>query len=63
MFDGEGAYVFPDGAQYKGMWCAGKMHGRGEYIDSSKIVWNGEFFNGLYDSGRSYISLRPPGEI
>jgi hypothetical protein len=34
--------------------------GKGEYVDSFKVKWDGDFFNGLFDSGRSYITLRPP---
>jgi hypothetical protein len=35
------------------------MHGVGNYTDADGVQWNGNFFNGLYDSGRSYLSLRP----
>eukprot|EP01041_Mallomonas_annulata_P005122 gene5122-10244_t len=59
QFDGQGEYRFPDGAIYRGGWRAGKMHGQGNYIDPKQIQWKGEFFNGMYDTGRSYISLRP----
>jgi hypothetical protein len=59
MFDGEGTYRFADGASYTGMWHANKMHGSGEYMDAEKVKWAGEFFNGCFDSGRSFISLRP----
>jgi hypothetical protein len=35
------------------------MHGEGEYRDADGVSWKGNFFNGMYDSGRSYLSLRP----
>lgn len=36
-----------------------KMHGSGVYIDAKGKKYEGDFFNGAYDSGTSYISLRP----
>lgn len=59
LFHGQGTYLFFDGAKYTGKWQQNKMHGDGEYIDSTGVVWSGLFFNGLYDSGKTYISLRP----
>jgi hypothetical protein len=59
VFDGEGMYVFADGAKYSGQWQQNKMHGAGEYVDPSGVAWKGRFFNGLYDSGETHISLRP----
>eukprot|EP00607_Mallomonas_marina_P005466 CAMPEP_0182426724 /NCGR_PEP_ID=MMETSP1167-20130531/13250_1 /TAXON_ID=2988 /ORGANISM="Mallomonas Sp, Strain CCMP3275" /LENGTH=155 /DNA_ID=CAMNT_0024608381 /DNA_START=214 /DNA_END=681 /DNA_ORIENTATION=+ len=59
LFEGEGEYRFADGSIYRGIWRSGKMHGQGTYTDSNKINWKGMFFNGMYDTGRSYISLRP----
>lgn len=58
-FDGQGVYSFTDGAHYSGNWQQNKMHGAGEYVDPSGVVWKGKFFNGLYDSGKTHISLRP----
>lgn len=58
LFEGEGKYVFSDGARYVGQWQQNKMHGKGEYTDISGIAWSGIFFNGLYDSGKTHISLR-----
>eukprot|EP01038_Epipyxis_sp_PR26KG_P012585 gene12585-16876_t len=57
-FQGEGTYIFPDGAKYIGSWNQNKMHGNGTYTDKDLVEFKGEFFNGLYNSGRSYISLR-----
>ncbi len=59
QFEGKGEYIFADSATYLGEWKGGKMHGEGVYTDKDKVSWSGSFFNGLYDSGRSYISLRP----
>jgi len=39
------------------------MHGQGEYVDNKNAVWKGDFFNGMYDTGRSYISLRKKSGI
>ena len=60
MFDGEGTYVFNDGGIYKGLWKQNSMHGMGEYTDTNQTKWAGEFFNGMFDTGKSYIALRPP---
>ena len=57
-FEGMGKYVFPEGATYEGVWKNNKMHGQGTYTDKDGIKFTGQFFNGLYDSGASYIELR-----
>ena len=59
MFEGQGQYTFSDGATYVGSWKQNNMHGNGEYTDTNNVKWNGTFFNGMYDTGKSYISLRP----
>lgn len=61
MMHGEGEYIFPDGASYKGQWMANKMHGQGTYLDKEKVEYGGRFVNGLFDSGKSYISVRNVG--
>lgn len=58
-FEGQGEYLYTDGASYVGQWHNNKMHGKGVYTDSNDVKCSGEFFNGMYNSGRSYISLRP----
>jgi len=58
-FHGFGTYTWPDGARYSGNWLQSKMHGDGVYIDSQKIESRGSFYNGMFDSGRSYVSVRP----
>jgi len=58
---GEGKYIFPDGAYYSGSWVENKMSGQGTYCDSAKTTWTGEFYNGMFNSGRSYVSIRPSG--
>ena len=60
FFAGFGTYSWPDGARYAGNWLQSKMHGEGEYVDAQKIASRGYFYNGQFDSGRSYVSLRPP---
>jgi hypothetical protein len=57
-FHGKGKYSFSDGASYGGEWSMNKMHGQGVYIDSQKVEWAGQFFNGMYDSGKSFVSVR-----
>lgn len=61
MMSGEGDYTFPDGATYKGQWTANKMHGQGTYVDKERVEYSGRFVNGLFDSGKSYISVRNVG--
>jgi hypothetical protein len=34
------------------------MHGKGKYTDPEGVPWVGKFFNGKYESGRSYVTLR-----
>mmetsp|Transcript_2586 Transcript_2586/g.3513 ORF Transcript_2586/g.3513 Transcript_2586/m.3513 type:complete len:159 (+) Transcript_2586:50-526(+) len=58
LFDGEGTYTFPDGSSYTGNWSQNKMHGVGTYKNSDDVLFEGDFFNGMFNSGRSYISLR-----
>ena len=58
-FHGNGKYEFADGSSYDGEWAANKMHGRGKYIDSMGGISEGDFFNGAYSTGSSYVSLRP----
>ena len=58
VFEGEGEYIFPDGAIYSGQWHNNKMHGQGTYTDKDKIEFRGSFVNGMYDSGKSYVSVR-----
>ncbi len=58
ILEGEGEYVFPDGAIYSGSWLNNKMHGKGVYTDKDKIEFKGLFVNGMFDSGKSYVSVR-----
>lgn len=58
LFEGEGEYIFPDGAIYSGHWHNNKMHGKGIYTDKDKIEFKGMFVNGMFDSGKSYVSVR-----
>lgn len=61
MMHGDGVYTFPDGATYTGQWVANKMHGQGTYVAKDGPEYSGRFVNGLYDSGKSYISVRNVG--
>ena len=63
MFHGKGVYLYADGAKYVGQWENNKMHGQGEYTDAAGVIWSGTFFNGLYDSGKTYVSLRPTTSV
>jgi len=58
-FHGQGQYTFADGAYYNGQWSMNKMHGSGIYVDAQKIEYQGSFFNGMFDSGKSFVSVRP----
>ena len=42
-----------------GSWHLGRMHGEGVYSDADKVSVSGLFFNGMYNSGKSYVSVRP----
>ena len=57
-FHGTGKYTFPDGACYEGEWNMSKMHGKGSYKDAKQVVYTGNFYNGLYDNGVSYVVVR-----
>ena len=59
LFDGNGDYIFADGSKYSGEWKANKMHGNGEYIDIDNVSWKGNFFNGLYNSGKTLMQINP----
>ena len=39
-----------DGTKYTGSFQDNLMHGYGTYIDLDKVVWNGIFINGCFDS-------------
>lgn len=61
MFQGFGKYQYLDGSFYEGSWNGSKMHGKGKFVGADGIVrWEGTFFNGLFDSGKSYVSVIPP---
>lgn len=34
------------------------MHGQGRYVDKDGVEWAGRFFNGKYDNGRVFHTLR-----
>ena len=34
------------------------MHGDGCYKDKDGVEWKGKFFNGKYDNGRVFLTLR-----
>lgn len=55
---GEGSYAWADGAAYQGGWRENKMHGQGKYVDKEGVAWKGQFHNGKYFNGKSYIILR-----
>jgi hypothetical protein len=59
IIEGSGSYRWPDSAVYTGSWLGGKMHGKGTYTDQFGATFAGDYFNGYFDSGRSYVSLRP----
>lgn len=58
-FDGMGRYTWKNGAVYDGEWRWNKMHGTdGCYTDAMGVEWKGEFCNGKYFTGNTYLSLR-----
>lgn len=46
MYDGNGAYEWPDGRKYVGKWRLGLQHGNGQYINNEGLS-----FEGVWDSG------------
>uniref|UniRef100_A0A7S2V7Z2 MORN repeat-containing protein 5 n=1 Tax=Fibrocapsa japonica TaxID=94617 RepID=A0A7S2V7Z2_9STRA len=58
QFYGQGSYTWSDGAVYTGGWRENKMHGEGTYKDSENVQWKGQFYNGKFNNGRSYVMLR-----
>ncbi|CAM9546050.1 unnamed protein product [Heterosigma akashiwo] len=58
LFHGEGTYTWQDGSTYTGGWRENKMHGNGCLIDADGIQWKGQFYNGKYNNGRSYLLLK-----
>lgn len=59
LFDGVGEYIFADGSRYSGEWKSNKMHGVGEYIDIDNVSWKGNYFNGLFNSGKTLMTINP----
>lgn len=57
FFHGQGEYLFFDGSKYVGEWQYNKMHGNGTFVTSQGIKYEGKFVNGMYDTGKSYVSL------
>ena len=58
QFEGYGTYTWPDGASYEGGWTKNQMHGEGKYIDKNKNEWKGNFHNGCFNNGHTFITLR-----
>ncbi|EQC41934.1 hypothetical protein SDRG_00787 [Saprolegnia diclina VS20] len=58
LFCGNGTYRWSDGATYVGQWRESKMHGSGCYTDKDGVEWRGTFFNGKFDNGRAFLTLR-----
>ncbi|TMW62499.1 hypothetical protein Poli38472_005117 [Pythium oligandrum] len=59
VFHGQGRYQWSDGACYEGHWRHGRMHDdAGRYVDRDGVDWKGRFFNGKYDNGRIFHTLR-----
>uniref|UniRef100_K3WM15 MORN repeat-containing protein 5 n=1 Tax=Globisporangium ultimum (strain ATCC 200006 / CBS 805.95 / DAOM BR144) TaxID=431595 RepID=K3WM15_GLOUD len=58
LFHGAGVYQSTDGATYSGQWQFSRMHGDGAYVDKDGVEWRGRFFNGKYDNGRVFHTLR-----
>jgi hypothetical protein len=34
------------------------MHGEGVFVSADGVQWKGEFFNGKYNNGKTFITLR-----
>ena len=47
-----------EGACYEGEWLENKMHGKGVYIDTDKVRWKGQYHNGKFFNGKSFVMLR-----
>jgi hypothetical protein len=35
-----------------------RMHGKGCYTDQDEVKWEGQFYNGKFNNGKSFVSLR-----
>lgn len=57
-YEGQGAYEWPDGAQYTGAWRAGLFHGEGVYRSAAGVTWRGTFYRGRYSTGKAYVDVR-----
>jgi hypothetical protein len=58
LFQGQGAYKWADGAEFRGGWSASRMHGEGAYTGADGIVFAGSFYNGLYVEGKTHVAVR-----
>jgi hypothetical protein len=43
--------------QYVGRLADNKFHGEGKYTDAKKVVWEGVFHNGKFQSRKAYLLL------
>lgn len=47
---GFGKMIYADGTNYDGQWENNLMHGQGAFVDTDRIVWQGIFAHGSYES-------------
>lgn len=43
--------------QYVGEFADNKFHGKGQYTDAKKVVWEGVFHNGKFLSRKTWVLL------
>lgn len=56
---GSGTYTWADGGHYVGQFRKNVMHDpEGCYVDRDGVKWEGEFCNGKYFNGHTYLTLR-----
>ncbi|KAF1331174.1 Phosphatidylinositol-4-phosphate 5-kinase, partial [Globisporangium splendens] len=62
---GKGVYQFASGCRCEGEFVHNLFHGTGvyqwtdgAYVDKDGVAWRGRFFNGKYDNGRVFHTLR-----
>ena len=52
--DGQGIVTFPDGGKYVGEFIGGKYHGQGTYSFSTGEVWQGQWKNNFWTTGKKF---------
>ena len=62
LYEGFGKYTFSNGSFYEGEWMAGRMHGKGVFVDEFGEKWSGTFKEGVYDAWTGWQQAAPAAE-